>query len=85
MSADKLPHVLTEESREAMRRGRVDDAQTYNWATVMLNQEAIFAKLNALHIPTWGCGCGHLNGSNLATCACCGRDPNGEWRGQPPV
>lgn len=23
----------------------------------------------------WGCGCGHYNGANLATCAMCGRTP----------
>lgn len=34
---------------------------------------------------TWQCGCDHSNGFNLATCAACGRDPSGEWRGKPPV
>jgi hypothetical protein len=24
----------------------------------------------------WNCGCGHVNGSNLATCARCGRTPS---------
>lgn len=27
------------------------------------------------NLPTWECGCGHINGSNLATCALCGRRP----------
>ena len=37
------------------------------------------------HMPTWYCGCGHTNGANLPTCACCGRDPNGQHRGQPSL
>lgn len=28
--------------------------------------------------PFWYCGCGHTNGANLAHCAACGRNPNGE-------
>ena len=30
---------------------------------------------NALESAYWTCGCGHVNGSNLATCAVCGRSP----------
>lgn len=29
--------------------------------------------------PIWACGCGHVNGVNLAVCANCGRSP-GERR-----
>lgn len=25
--------------------------------------------------PVWACGCGHVNGINLAVCAQCGRAP----------
>lgn len=26
-------------------------------------------------VVSWSCGCGHVNGLNLATCAQCGRKP----------
>jgi len=29
----------------------------------------------ALLTATWTCGCGHMNGANLAVCAQCGRRP----------
>jgi hypothetical protein len=27
----------------------------------------------------WTCGCGHINGPNMATCAACGRRPGPKW------
>ncbi|KKN41438.1 hypothetical protein LCGC14_0723090 [marine sediment metagenome] len=30
---------------------------------------------NALETSRWSCGCGHVNGCNLAVCGTCGRSP----------
>ena len=40
-----------------------------------LLQEIRDLLLEIADTPIWACGCGHVNGTNLAVCAQCGRKP----------
>lgn len=40
------------------------------------------ARIQELESARWECGCGHVNGINLARCAVCTRDPAGRKPGE---
>jgi hypothetical protein len=43
---------------------------------IMVELTLSIQALQALVPPIWACGCGHVNGVNLAVCAQCGRAPS---------
>jgi hypothetical protein len=53
--------------------------QTIDWLTQAVDRlNATMTQLAELMAASmWTCGCGHVNGANLANCAVCRRDPAG--------